>query len=152
MTHTQTQTPTQTDAADRASAEKLARNRARLRRVLLVSRHPAAIDWLWDRLDLATLARHEVVQVEHLDAAHMSNLIHGDSVIGTLPIHMVARLCEKGVEYWHLELDVTERMRGRELTASDMEAGGARLMRYHVEDISDVGSHYHGDIHEVLSR
>lgn len=88
-----------------------------------VSRHPGAHDWLAaqglpvDRL------------VPHL---HADDVADGDTVIGTLPMHMVAALCERGVRYVHLALDLPLEARGRELTAEEMDRYGARLIRYEV--------------------
>ena len=115
----------------------LPNDRVQLKRVIIVSRHPAAIEYLWECLDLSTAVHRNIRQVEHLDDAQIADITYGDRVMGTIPMSVAARLCAKGVECWHLELDITPHMRGRELTRADMEAMGARLVRYHVEDVSE---------------
>ncbi|HHQ40896.1 MAG TPA: CRISPR-associated protein Csx16 [Chromatiales bacterium] len=50
----------------------------------------------------------------------------------TLPIHLAAEVCERGARYLHLRLEVPRELRGRELTADDLAALGARLEAYQV--------------------
>jgi len=87
----------------------------------LVTRHSGAKDWLinqgfsTDRL------------VSHLAT---SEVMSGDTVIGTLPINLVAELCAKGVRYFHLELAVPPEWRGKELSALQMEQFNANITEY----------------------
>ena len=90
-----------------------------------VSRHPGAIAWArrhpWGKtLDV----------VSHLDPATVTR---NDTVIGTLPIHLVAAICARGAIYLHLELSLAAHQRGRELSADDLDAAGAFLRVYHAE-------------------
>lgn len=88
-----------------------------------VSRHGGAIAWA---------RRHALAVdawVDHLDT---SQLVPGDSVIGTLPIHLVADACARGADYLHLQFDISAQQRGRELDADDLDALGARLVGYDV--------------------
>lgn len=90
-----------------------------------VSRHAGAIAWA---------RRHALTidaWVDHLDT---SELRPGDSVIGTLPIHLVADVCARGATYLHLQFDMSALQRGRELDADDLDALGARLVGYCVSD------------------
>lgn len=83
-----------------------------------ISRHPGAIDW----------ARHQGLAVDvwlpHLD---VNQVQAGDTVAGTLPIQLAARVCERGARYLHLSLDLPAELRGRELSAQDLVAASARL-------------------------
>lgn len=92
-----------------------------------VSRHGGAIAW----------ARRQAlavdVWVDHLDT---SQLVPGDSVIGTLPIHLVADACGRGAAYLHLEFDLSAEQRGRELEADELDALGARLVGYRVTRVN----------------
>ena len=85
---------------------------------LFVSRHPGALDW----------AAGEGVAVDaviaHLDP---ETIQPGDVVIGTLPIHLAAQVCERGGRYLHLSLELPPEQRGRELSAADLRRLGARL-------------------------
>ncbi|HRC72968.1 MAG TPA: CRISPR-associated protein Csx16 [Candidatus Competibacter sp.] len=88
-----------------------------------VSRHPGALDW----------AAEEGIAVDalitHLDP---DTLQPGDTVIGTLPIHLAARVCQRGGRYLHLSLELPPDWRGRELSAADLRRFGARLEEYRV--------------------
>jgi CRISPR-associated protein Csx16 len=90
----------------------------------LVSRHEGAVQWVraqgW--------AVDEVVP--HLDPA---TLQAGDNVIGTLPVHLAAAVCEGGGRYFHLEMDLPPSKRGAELTPAEMDACGARVREYWVK-------------------
>lgn len=91
-----------------------------------VSRHPGAGAWLGAQ-GLAvdrTLA--------HLDPADVQA---GDVVIGTLPVNLAAAVCARGARYLHLSLDLPADWRGRELSAADMAACGARLEEYRVQRV-----------------
>ena len=89
-----------------------------------VTRHPGAVEWA-ARKGLQ-IDRH----VTHLDPATVAP---GDTVIGILPVHLVARLCLRGARYLHLSLDLPATARGRELSADELEAYGARLQAFIVE-------------------
>jgi len=84
-----------------------------------VTRHPGAIKWA-QRNGL----RARKIEMKDFDPQVVQP---GDVVAGTLPIHLVAELNQRGAHYWHLTMDVPVDMRGRELTADDMDACGARL-------------------------
>jgi len=97
---------------------------ARAPKVWLVTRHPGAREW----------ARRRGIQadcvVEHLD---VSQVRPGDTVIGTLPLHLAAAVCRAGARLFHLSIDVPPEQRGKELTADEMEAYGARLEEMFVQ-------------------
>ena len=93
-----------------------------------VTRHPGALDW----------AVQQGITVDqrlaHLD---VSRIGPGDTVIGTLPVHLAAQVCERGAHYRHLSLEIPPGHRGGELSARDMDRFGARLEEYQVERIGD---------------
>lgn len=84
----------------------------------LVSRHPGTLAWFAEK------GIHIDNVIEHLDN---QQLRAGDRVIGTLPIHLIADLNTQGVEYVHLALTVPRELRGKELSANDMESCNPRL-------------------------
>jgi CRISPR-associated protein Csx16 len=104
--------------------------------VWFVSRHHGAVEW--------ARARGLAVDrwVEHLDA---DDVRAGDTVAGTLPVHLAAQACERGARYLHLAVDLGPDARGRELTAAEIDAAGARLEEYAVRrqgfaaDQKDIG-------------
>ena len=86
-----------------------------------VTRHSGARDWAQDkgiRVDQV---------VDHLDVTQVRA---GDVVIGSLPVNLAAEVCERGGHYLHLSLDLPSKLRGKELTAEDMRALGARVEEY----------------------
>ncbi len=92
--------------------------------VWFVSRHPGAVAWA---------ERHGIAvdrQVAHLDVEAVQA---GDVVIGTLPVHLAAEVCQRGARFLNLSLDIPPEARGRELSADELEAFGARLEEFHVE-------------------
>ena len=91
--------------------------------VWFVSRHPGAVDWAKTRhLPIDRHARHL-----DLEAVHP-----GDTVIGTLPVHLAAQVCARGAVFFNLSLDLPSEWRGLELDASQLTACNARLERFHV--------------------
>lgn len=70
--------------------------------------------------------------VLHLDPAQVQH--HGDTVIGTLPVHLAAQVCARGAAYLHLVL-AAPRARGRELSAQELLALGATLQPFHVQPL-----------------
>ncbi len=91
-----------------------------------VSRHPGAAEWV--RVQGLAVDR----AVAHLDPAVVGP---GDTVIGTLPVNLAAGICASGARYLHLTLDLPPEWRGRELTAAQMTACGARLEEYRVQKV-----------------
>jgi len=95
--------------------------------IYFVSRHPGAKEWA------RTKGLSVDQQLPHLDVAAIGP---GDQVIGTLPVNLAAQVCDRGGRYIHLALDVVVEMRGRDLSADEMTACGARLEEYRVERVA----------------
>ena len=83
-----------------------------------VTRHKGAVEW-------ARMQGIDAISMSHLDPARIKS---GDTVIGTLPVHLAAEVCAQGGRYLHLTMTIPERMRGRELSALDMNELGALLI------------------------
>lgn len=96
------------------------------RRTYFVSRHPGATHW----------AAEEGFSVDecvnHLD---ISRIQRGDVVIGTLPVQLIARVCQQGARYCHLSLDLPADWRGLELSADQLRACNARLEEFLVQRV-----------------
>jgi len=88
-----------------------------------VTRHPGAVEWA-ERQGLKVDR-----QVAHLDPAQVAP---GDTVIGVLPVHLAAAVCERGARYMHLSIDLPPELRGRELSADELERCNARLEAFTV--------------------
>lgn len=91
-----------------------------------VTRHPGAREWA-DQNKLS-IDRH----VAHLDPADVAV---GDTVIGSLPVHLAAAVCQRGARYLNLSLELPASARGRELSCAELQACNARLEAYKVSSI-----------------
>ena len=88
-----------------------------------VSRHPGARVWLQEE-------GHQVDrQVAHLDVA---DIAPGDTVYGSLPVHMAAAVCARGACYVHLSMEMPASARGTELDADQLRSFGARLIPFQI--------------------
>lgn len=91
-------------------------------RCWFVSRHAGAIDW----------AKQNGLQVDffvdHLSGA--DGPCEGDTVIGNLPIHIIADLNRRGIRFIHLQLNIIQADRGRELTAEELAKTQPTLAEY----------------------
>lgn len=95
-----------------------------------ITRHPGARDWALTQGFNPDNTRF----VSDFDPEKVSA---GDSVIGTLPVHLVAQVCSKGASYRHLVLELPPDLRGIELDAQQMAACQARLQEYRVVDCGE---------------
>lgn len=99
--------------------------------IFFVSRHPGAREW----------ARELGVIVDRwVDHLELNEIQPGDSVLGTLPVHLAAAVCERGAAYWHLSLDLPVALRGRELTDEELCLHRARLEAFDVRRLNAKGS------------
>jgi len=89
-----------------------------------VSRHPGAVEW----------AQRQGLQIDqfvpHLEPSQVQS---GDTVIGSLPVNLVAKLCACGVQYLHLSLQLPAHLRGQELSATQLDELGAQLQAFHIQ-------------------
>ncbi len=94
--------------------------------IYFISRHAGAKDWI-------TTQGIAIDKIQsHLD---INDIHEGDTVIGTLPIQLVAAVCQRGGYYLHLTLNLPEYLRGKDLTPEDMNRVGAKLEQFMVEKI-----------------
>jgi CRISPR-associated protein Csx16 len=112
-----------------------------------VSRHPGAAEWA--RRQGLTVDR----MVEHLQ---VEDVRPGDTVIGTLPVHLAAAVCARGARFLQLSVDLPPALRGRELSAEELQACGARLEEYRVERVApspqEVATSFGADTEAPESR
>lgn len=92
----------------------------------LVTRHVQTLEWI-------VRQGIDVAAVHHIDPSRINV---GDVVVGTLPVHLVAELNNRGARYLHLELHLPESDRGRELNEDDLDRFGARLVEYHATKVT----------------
>jgi len=96
-----------------------------------ITRHPGAAEWAME--EGLTIDR----VIDHLEP---DQVCPGDMVLGTLPVHLAARVCGKGARYFHLSLELPPDWRGLDLSADDLRRFGARLEEYRV-----MPANYPGD-------
>lgn len=83
-----------------------------------ISRHPGAKAW----------AAEQNLQIDqHLTHLDTTLIQRGDTVIGTLPVHLAAAVCSQGARFFNLSLDLPAHWRGRELSAEELRQCQARL-------------------------
>ena len=91
-----------------------------------VSRHPGPLQWMQQYGPAFDC------HVAHLDPAEVQS---GDTVIGTLPVHLAAQVCARGAAYLHLVLETAQDARGRELSAQELLALGATLQPFNIRPV-----------------
>lgn len=92
--------------------------------VYFITRHKGALEWAKEE------HVHYDVHVTHL--ANFDELRAEDTVIGTLPIHLVADLHVRGIRYVHLSMHVPAHFRGLELSAQQLRDCRIRLEEFYV--------------------
>lgn len=93
-----------------------------------VTRHIGALQWA------ASTGLAFDQHVEHL--LDLDQLQQNDVVIGTLPIHLVYALNQRGVRYLHLSLDIPPQWRGVELDVHQLQACDATLEEFQVNKLN----------------
>ncbi len=88
-----------------------------------VSRHPGALEW----------AARQGLQIDrfatHLDPAQVQR---GDTVVGSLPVNLAAMVCQRQARYLNLSVSLPAELRGKELSADQLERLGARLESFQI--------------------
>lgn len=94
--------------------------------VWFVSRHQGAVEWV--KQQAIKIDRF----VEHLNVEEIQP---NDTVIGTLPIHLAAQVCEKGAKFYFLSVNVTREQRGTELTAMQLNEQQCSLQPFFIQKL-----------------
>ena len=92
-----------------------------------ISRHQGAIDWIKTQKQW-----HIDRYATHLDPEDIQT---GDTILGTLPIHLAAQICARGAAFYFLQIAQPEDKRGSEYNAAELERMGCSLQRFHIEAI-----------------
>lgn len=90
------------------------------------SRHPGAQEWAQRK------GYRFTHYISHLDSQCLEP---GDLVAGSLPPNLACEVAASGATYLHLAMRVPEHLRGKELNAEQMEACGAELRAYRIEEL-----------------
>lgn len=95
-----------------------------------VTRHAGAKQWASEQ------GINVDAVVDHLNIEAMQA---GDTVLGSLPVNLVAELNAKGARYFHLSLPLSEALRGKEISAELMRELGAKLEEFEARKILTKG-------------
>ncbi|MCW8109600.1 CRISPR-associated protein Csx16 [Alteromonas ponticola] len=101
-------------------------------RFWFVGRHKGSADWV------KLQGIHIDYYVEHIDVDNGPQ--PGDTVIGTLPVHLIAQLNAMGVRFVHLQLSLSNEDRGKELCARRLLSLRPKLVEYLALKIQQVKS------------
>ena len=92
--------------------------------VWFISRHQGAIDWI----------KTQPIQIDRFEShLNVADVQADDVVIGTLPIHLAAEVCQKGATFYFLSVNVFAEQRGTELTAKQLINQGCSLKQFYIE-------------------
>ena len=93
----------------------------------VVTRHPGAAEWVRHRLGRA---------VQVLDHLHPHEIRPGTRYHGVFPLNLAADICRAGAQCWAISVQLPPALRGHELSAEQLEALDARLVRYQVDEVA----------------
>lgn len=94
--------------------------------VWFISRHQGAIDWV----------KQQPIQIDRFESHLDVNLIQAeDTVIGTLPIHLAAEVCQKGAKFYFLSINVRPEQRGIELTQAQLVEQGCSIEPFSIQKL-----------------
>lgn len=94
---------------------------------IIVTRHLGAVTWLIRHGFIKNDPQEDFV-IDHATEAD----VRGQVVFGVLPLH----LASKAACVWSIDIpNLPANRRGTELSADDMDAFGARVVRYYVQEI-----------------
>ncbi|MGV6989748.1 CRISPR-associated protein Csx16 [Testudinibacter sp. P80/BLE/0925] len=89
-----------------------------------ISRHQGTVEWM----------KQQPIMVDHwVSHLEVGQIQAGDIVMGTLPLHLAAQVCQKGAKVYFLSLNVQEHQRGKELTREQLNQQSCRLMPFYVK-------------------
>ena len=114
---------------DPAPLRRTARRTANVPALWVVTRHPGAADWVQARLGHPVRVKPHLLEHE---------IAPGARYHGVFPLNLAAAICRAGAECWAIALQVPPALRGKELTAAQLDALGARLVRYEVSELADA--------------
>ena len=88
-----------------------------------ISRHPGAISWA---------RAHQLESARFCTHLDVNDVASGDTVIGTLPVHLAAEVCARGARFLALTMDLAENQRGRDISSEEMSASHCTLREFRV--------------------
>lgn len=123
------QTKRLVDAFEKAQPKTV--TTAPMGKTYFISRHSGAVAWAESQ------GFHVDQCLTHFDVTLVQS---GDMILGTLPVNLIAEVNKRGGRYFHLTLELPAEARGKELTAEDMRAFGARLEEFTARCQIDLSS------------
>ena len=86
-----------------------------------ISRHEGAIEWV----------KQQNIQIDRFESHLNTSLV----VIGTLPIHLAAEICQKGAKFYFLSVNVSREQRGTELTCEQLTEQQCSIQPFWIEKL-----------------
>ena len=69
-------------------------------RIILITRHQGAVEWLHKQ------GYNNAERYNHLEQSTIESLTPNDTVIGSLPVHLAARVCAKKAQFIYLQIEI----------------------------------------------
>ena len=111
------------------SGEKLWVLKERIRKTVIVSRHPGAIEWL----------RSKGIEGEVIEHLSTKDLTGNERIYGILPLPLIKEAMNKGCEVNILVLPaIAFGQRGQELSPTEMDEAGAKILKVKNLDLEEV--------------
>lgn len=101
-------------------------------RVLLVSRHPGAIEWMRRVLQV-----RDATELAHLPECDV--IRPGDLVFGVLPVRWIAAIRAAGARAFSIEVVLPPHCRGQELSSDQLDTLVTRLVEYDATALGEGG-------------
>lgn len=92
----------------------------------IITRHTASVQWIKKNLPNP---QDETIVQPHLNPDIIQKK---DTVIGVLPLHIIADIITKGANFYSLNIDCPPELRGRELDLQTLESLHPKLTKYSV--------------------
>ena len=87
---------------------------------IIVTRHEGAVEWLKQNYVVGKVISHATAED-----------VRGKVVYGVLPLHLAA----EAEAVWIIQMDLPAELRGKDLTPDQMDACGAKLVKYEVRKV-----------------
>lgn len=101
-----------------------------------MTRHKDTARWI---LSLPGVKGEPVSVIPHLQEDHIRGLKPGDRVYGILPLHLIHRLLQRGVEYYAVVLPrVPDELRGKELDIHEIKQYGGRIWKVEALEVAEA--------------
>lgn len=102
--------------------------------IWIINRHQSTVEWFRQHYDI------QVGTLDYLDDESMELLNSGDTLLGNLPLQEIAKLCDKGINYYEIRMPITHspHIRGQELSLEQLKQHPPMLIQYKVQGFGNT--------------